>query len=532
MAASRDRGGERSPQLTRLNAAAANTAVLGRRRAQGTFMTTQALKTNFAINVLGAIVPIGVSLVTVPIYLHHIGDARYGVLSIVWLLLGYFGFLDLGLARAAANALAKLRDAPQEARARVLVTTLALNLGLGLFGCFCLSVFGSYLLEHVLGVPEALKPEIASAFPWIVGLFPLALVAGVGIGALESRERFLLANVLQISGMSLGQIGPVILALAVSPSLAIVIPAAAMVRALTVVAIMIAVYRNEGPLSLKAFDQRQARKLLSYGGWITVSGVIGPLLVSLDQFVIGSALGAAAVAHYAVPMTLVARSQIFAAATTRTLFPRMSKSEPDEARILASRALESLAYGYGALCAPAIILTPIFFRYWIGADFASVASPVAEILFFGAWLNGLAFVPFGLLQSQGRPDVTGKFHAAELLPFVGVLWGLTSAYGITGAAAAWSLRVALEALCLFWAAGLLKRSLVLALLLPLLLLLISGVLARIIGPNLLAGLCASTVMALVSTILAYLMSEDLRGLFRAVGTGALRLRARLESNVA
>jgi len=483
-------------------------------------MKARTLKTNFAINVFGGIVPLAVALVTVPMYVHHIGDARYGVLSIVWGLLGYFGFLDLGLSRAAVNALARLRNAPQQARASVLVTTLVLNLGLGLFGSLCLAIFGSYLLQHVLGVPEALKPEIALAFPWIVGLFPLALVSGVGIGALESREHFLLANVLQVSGTSLGQIVPVILAVMVSPSLAIVIPAAVVARALTVAAVLIAVYREEGPLSLAAFDWHQAKKLLSYGGWISVSGIINPIMVSLDQFVIGSAIGVAAVAHYAVPMNLVTRSQVFAAALIRTLFPRMSSVGPDEARDLASRALLSLAYGYGVICAPAIILTPVFFKYWIGADFAVVAAPVAEILFFGAWINGLAFVPFAMLQSQGRPDVTGKFHAAEVLPFIGILWSLTSAYGITGAAIAWSLRCAADAACLFWAAGMPKRALLQAVVLPLMLLSGSQVVALHVGPNLWVSLAAAFVAGLAGTVLALVISKDLRN-----GILALTLRS-------
>ena len=99
---------------------------------------------------------IAVAFVTIPIYLHHVGEARYGVISIVWVLLGLFGFLDLGLSRAVTNALAKLRDAPQPQRARVLLTTFGLNLGIGLIGAAVLYIFGGLLLNHFISVPEAL----------------------------------------------------------------------------------------------------------------------------------------------------------------------------------------------------------------------------------------------------------------------------------------------------------------------------------------------------------------------------------------
>jgi O-antigen/teichoic acid export membrane protein len=151
----------------------------------------------------------------------------------------------------------------------------------------------------------------------------------------------------------------------------------------------------------------------------------------------------------------------------------------------------------------------MFFRYWIGPDFAAVAAPVAELLFFGAWINGLAFVPFSLLQSQGRPDVTGKFHAAELLPFIGILWGLTSAYGIIGAALAWSLRCAADAACLLWAARLVGRALGKALLLPFLFMLASAFLARDAASSPLEAIIAATIVGLFAATLAIVMAHDL-----------------------
>ena len=474
-------------------------------------MTARTIKQNFAINVAGAIVPVMLSLITVPVYVRSIGEARYGVVSIVWTLLGYFGFLDLGLSRAAANALAQLRGAPQSQRARVLTTTIALNLGFGLLGSILLASVGRYLLERGLSVPPGLYSEIDQAFPWIVALFPLALLSGVGVGALEARERFGLVNLLVVVGTTIGQVAPVALAVTVSPSLAVIVPAAVLARGLTVCAILFAVWREYRPLSFR-FDFARARGLLSYGGWVTVSGVISPILTSLDQFVIGSIMGVAAITHYIVPMNLAGRSQVFAAALSRTLFPHLSKASMGEARLLATRAVTALALGYGSICAPAIVVMPLFFRYWIGGDFAAVASPVADILLFGAWINGIAFIPYGLLQGQGRPDVTGKFHILELLPFLLVLWVCTSLFGVRGAAAAWSLRCAADAMLLFWASEMDLRTVLSILSPPLGLLTTAAVLAAAVPANPLLVLAAAAAEGCAGTVLATWYSPEIRQL--------------------
>jgi O-antigen/teichoic acid export membrane protein len=287
-----------------------------------------------------------------------------------------------------------------------------------------------------------------TAFPWIASMLPLALLAGLARGAIESRERFFVANVLDLIGVVLGQIIPILCAITIGPSLAVVIPAAFLARALSVVLNLVFVAKLERLKTLRLFDRVHFRELLGFGAWVSVTNVVGPLLTSIDQLIVGSTLGAVAVAHYSVPMTLVGRSQIVATALARTLFPRFSRLGSKEALHLAEKAVVSLGYGFGAICAPAIILGRPFISLWMGSDFASYAAPVLEILLAGAWFNAIAFIPYSLLEGQGRPDLVAKLHVLEVVPFIAALWILLHQYGLPGAALAWSCRVAVDAVLL------------------------------------------------------------------------------------
>ena len=67
----------------------------------------RALSRNLVVNIVGLTIPLVTSFVTVPIYIHTIGAARYGVVALTWILLGYLGALDFGLSSASADALDK-----------------------------------------------------------------------------------------------------------------------------------------------------------------------------------------------------------------------------------------------------------------------------------------------------------------------------------------------------------------------------------------------------------------------------------------
>lgn len=405
---------------------------------------------NAALNVAGGAVPIAVTLVTVPIYLSVIGAERYGVLAIAWLLLGYFGLFDLGLGRAAAQRIASLAEASPQSRSDVFWTALWMNALLGIIGAFLLLPVGYWAFGTMNDLSGPLAEEVRAAVPWIAATLPLATVMGVLAGALQGRERFLELNVIRSLETSLGSIAPLLVAIFHGPELKWLIAAALLARLFSTLLFFHFSWVRVPAGAPRRPRWRLVRDLLSFGGWITVSSVVGPLLASFDRFVIGVMISAAAVTHYVVPFSLISRMWILPQSLSSALLPRFSALAPgDDSDRLMAESLRALIL----LVTPAILIGILalepFLIVWLGPDFAAVSAPVAHILVLGFWVNSSAHLPLTSLHGRGRPDLVAKAHVAELVPYGIVLALGLSAFGLEGAALAWSLRVAADAVILF-----------------------------------------------------------------------------------
>ena len=117
------------------------------------------------------------------------------------------------------------------------------------------------------------------------------------------------------------------------PSLTVIIPAVMLVRLGVVAAMLGAVFLGGAADQLVRARLRVGPQAVRLGAWVSVSGVISPILDTFDQMIIARMLGAAAVAHYAVPINLAIRSQVLAQALARTLFPRLSRETSKRAGI-------------------------------------------------------------------------------------------------------------------------------------------------------------------------------------------------------
>ncbi len=183
-------------------------------------------------------------------------------------------------------------------------------------------------------------------------------------------------------------------------------------------------------------------------------------MIITDRFLIGAVIGPKAVANYTIPFEIAARTLTIPQALSRALFPQISGT---------TSSLSIRKLGYQTSFALASIITPLtvagiflmrpFLELWIG-NFASESILVGQIILIAFWVNALCFIPLTVIVGSGRPKSVAVTHCIELVPYLGVLYILTTNFGIEGAAIAFLLRCVVDYFILGHISGLL-RSLIL-----------------------------------------------------------------------
>jgi len=204
-------------------------------------------------------------------------------------------------------------------------------------------------------------------------------------------------------------------------------------------------------------DWRRLRSLISFGGWVAVSGVVSPMLVYFDRFALGARSGLTAVGYYTAPYEGITRLLMIPNSLISALFPLLTGLGVVAAagridRLFAS-SMRALLIMMSIPAAIALFFAPVILQIWMGPDYAAHGAMALRILSVGVLINAVAHIPYTFLEAAGRPDVPAKFHMIELVIHVPFAWYLVGRYGITGAAVAWTARVTLDTMLLLLAAN-------------------------------------------------------------------------------
>ena len=452
---------------------------------------------NILWNLFGNCFPVIVAVVCLPMLKRGLGTERLGIMSLAWVLIGYFSLFDLGLSRALTKLVAeRIAQQRQSEVASLVWTSLSLMTAVGIVGALLTFVLAPYLVQRLLRVPASLSHEALGSFYWLGAAVPVVVLTAGLRGVLEAVQHFRLATAIRVPMGIFSYVGPAAL-LPFTHSLIPIIAVLAIGRVLACVAHFWACFHVlPGLRGDFGFHAPSVKPLFLFGGWMTVSNVLGPLMVTFDRFLIGSIISIAAVAYYSIPYEVVTKLWLISSALIGVLFPAFSATNAvDRTRLvfLFKCGVKYIFIILLPLALALVIFAPEGLALWLGNDFARNSTSIARLLAVAVLVNSLAQVPFTHLQSIGRPDLTAKFHLLELPFYVVTLFFLARHWGITGVAIAWLLRVIIDTFLLFWFSfRMLPECRFIVTRLPLM---IGGALALNLAVALIAGLAFKIIVA-------------------------------------
>jgi O-antigen/teichoic acid export membrane protein len=411
-----------------------------------------------ALNLLGTLAPLAVGVAVMPLLVHALGPARFGVLGLSWAVLEYFTVFDAGLGRATQRAVAtRLGDGADVELSALITGSFALQLALGVVGAIVLLATAPALVTDVLHVPLALRAEATSALRVLALLLPLVLAGVMVRGLLEAAQRFDLSNMLRAPSTTATFAVPAVAAVA-GADLPTMLGWLAVVRVIALAGGAWMVARAMPGVRWRwPRDWRPLRELLAFGGWVTVSNVLSPVLLLFDRLALGALAGVAAVGYYVGPYEASARLFVVPASVVASLFPTAAllaaRGALAELRTLYQGSLRVLVVAMLGAMLVAIAIAPAGLAWWLGPETAARAGTAFRLLLGAVLLTSIVHIPFAFLQAAGRPDVTARIHVLEVAIHVPVVLVLVQRFGITGAAMAWALRSVMDALLVFLAAA-------------------------------------------------------------------------------
>jgi len=411
------------------------------------------LARNIVLNLLGYGTPLLAALFSIPFIIKGLGTDRFGILTLAWVIIGYLSLLDMGLGRALTKVVAeKLGNSQAEEIPSFIWTALGMTLFLGVLISVIASGLTPVMVRDILKIPQILHAETLNTFYLLSWSVPVVIISVGFRGILEAHQRFDLINSVRIPLGIYSFTAP----LAVLP----------FTQNLFYVVIVLVIGKLIGcvvqlyfcldlvPALKNRIDikSENAGLLIRFGGWMTVTNIISPLLVYLDRFFIGAILSVTAVAYYATPHEIVTKLLLISGALMGVLFPAFSSSfhsDPSRSERLLHQGMKYIFLVIFPLTLVIITFGSEGLRFWLGVIFAENSTRVLQWIASGVFMLSLGQVPYAMIQGAGRPDITATLHLIEFILYLPALVLFAMTYNIEGVAFVWMLRASVDMLCMY-----------------------------------------------------------------------------------
>lgn len=408
--------------------------------------------TNTAYQIGSQLAPALAAIGVIPFLLRHLGSEVYGIVTIFFTALAYFAMLDLGLGRAATRFIARSLEAnqPDEVR-RYFWGSIVLLTGVGSIATVFAMLSVSTIVLRLLKIAPSSTLAASQSFYIICLTIPWVTFMATLRGFLEAWGRFRFIGIVTGCG-GLGMFLLPALVVSMRGGLVGVAIALAFVRIAMCIALGLGcMLVKERPSLSPLFDRAAVRQMLSFGGWLSVSNIVGTATIYLDRLLLGICVGMVAVTSYGLPLDVIGRLQILITSLCTVLFPLMSRldgSGSDQFEPIYRSAMAAVVALMTLVAVVAALAAPWAMRLWLGARSTAELVFAAQVFLAGAVVQSAASIAWTALHARGRSDLTAWIHLAEFPLYGGVFFFAATRYGVRGAALTWFGRGIVDFLCM------------------------------------------------------------------------------------
>ena len=181
-------------------------------------------------------------------------------------------------------------------------------------------------------------------------------------------------------------------------------------------------------------DKKLMKELLEFGAHLLVVALMGFVIFSVDQMVVGKVLGIATLGVYFVSVRFGRTlGEQISATVNRVLFPTMAriKDSTELLRVGYVQSMRMIAIIAVPLSMGLSALSPLFVHVVLGQRWVAVSVPLA-ILSFQGLLSALIPPAANVLISIGKPKYMSIQASVQAAVMVTAIYPVTALFGING----------------------------------------------------------------------------------------------------
>jgi O-antigen/teichoic acid export membrane protein len=332
-------------------------------------------------------------LITTPLLLHALGEAAYGLQSLVAVVIGYLAFMDMGLDLPIIKLLAEDRARQDaDAESHLLSTTLQLYAVIGLAGMSGIVLLADWFARSVFQVPADLVDQAVMVFRLagigFLGSVGMSWGRAVAMGLQRFGLTYSVSVVLSTAGTLIG-LGVVYAGYGV---VGYVLTRVVFTTLAGPIYFLLTRRLFPGFRFRHGIDRATLRRVSGYVGYGMFNRITRSLVGRLDQTLLGIWVGVAAAGIYAIPFLLMNSFGYMLAYMLGFIFPMASElqslGQMDRLCDIFIRASKFIAALAGLIFIPLLVLGDLFLTVW-APSIATQAAGVLRLLAVAGYVGSL-----------------------------------------------------------------------------------------------------------------------------------------------